>query len=754
MSTTDFKGKIGTTFSNSTPDWPEAPSSHDGTSPNVLVVLLDDTGFGNFGCYGSVIDTPYFDELAAGGLRYSNFHVTPLCSPTRASLLTGRNHHAVGMGSLANMHDIGFPSRRALVSRNAGTLAEILREEGYSTYALGKWHLNPAEHNSAAGPRHGWPLQRGFDRFYGFLPGATDQYYPELTHDNHPVFPPKTPDEGYHVTDDLVDHAIEYINDQKSIYPDTPFFMYFATGAMHEPHHAPKDYIDKYRGKFDAGWDVIREEYFRRQKELGVIPSDTVLPPRNPGVKPWDELEDKEKAFMCRLQETWAGFLEHTDRQVGRIVDHLKSIDQFDNTIIVLTADNGTSQGGGPTGVMYLGSGGGLSALNDGRAAIEARGRKLNEENMDEMAEVMDDIGGPKSFTDIPWGWSQVGNTPLRWYKQDTHGGGVRVPMIVHHPESIKNGGSVRNQFHHVSDITPTNLDMLDITPMDRYNGHAQLPITGTCFRYTYENPDQASQKGVQYFEMIGHRGIWHDGWKAVTRHAPGASYDDDVWELYNLAEDFSEMNNLAESEPERLRELIDLWWIEAGKNNVLPLADRTIQSGGSSPHPGAYHESLRYRFTPPISHIPSSLAPQIGRGNWQVDASIQISGDDSEGVIYSQGSVIDGFSLYIKDKQICFAHSALGKGMSVSSPFKLEPGPMQVSVRFEYAERGRGGTATIMVDGEPLESLTVPINRNAQKNGADIGKDILSPVTDKYSAPFAFTDVIHSVEVVIDPRK
>ena len=259
-----------------------------------------------------------------------------------------------------------------------------------------------------------------------------DRYYPELTHDNHPVFPPKTPDEGYHVTDDLVDHAIEYINDQKSIYPDTPFFMYFATGAMHEPHHAPKDYIDKYRGKFDAGWDVIREEYFRRQKELGVIPSDTVLPPRNPGVKPWDELEDKEKAFMCRLQETWAGFLEHTDRQIGRIVDHLKSIDQFDNTIIVLTADNGTSQGGGPTGVMYLGSGGGLSALNDGRAAIEARGRKLNEENMDEMAEVMDDIGGPKSFTDIPWGWSQVGNTPLRWYKQDTHGGGVRVPMIVH----------------------------------------------------------------------------------------------------------------------------------------------------------------------------------------------------------------------------------------------------------------------------------------------------------------------------------
>ena len=464
-----FGGRIGFTHEESEPHWDPPLPSHDGKSPNVLLVLLDDTGFGNLGCFGSTIETPNMDRLAENGLRYSNFHVTPLCSPTRASLLTGRNHHSVGMGAIANLHDSGYPNLRALLSRNSATLAEMLRDEGYSTFALGKWHLNPTEHNSAAGPRNGWPLQRGFDRYYGFLPGSTDQYYPELTYDNHPVYPPKTPEEGYHVTEDLVDRAIGFISDQKSIYPNMPFFMYFALGAMHFPHQVPKKYIDKYKGRFDEGWDIIRQQYFDRQLELGIIPEGTKLPPRNPGVKAWEEFEENEKKFMCRLQETWAGFLEHTDEQLGRLIDYLASISQLDNTIIVLTADNGTSQNGGPYGVTTLGPVPQRSAANNGQTIAAFSGNPLPEEDFSNIDEILDDIGGPKSYADIPWGWSQVGNTPLRWYKHDTHGGGVRVPLIVQYPEGIKDRGGIRNQFHHVSDITPTILEMLGIEPKSSY---------------------------------------------------------------------------------------------------------------------------------------------------------------------------------------------------------------------------------------------------------------------------------------------
>jgi len=750
----NFRGKIGRTFSESIPDWPDPPNTHDGASPNVLVILLDDTGFGNFGCYGSTIDTPNIDLLASGGLRYNNFHVTPLCSPTRASLLTGRNHHAVGMGALANAHNMGFPSRRALVSRHAGTLAEILREEGYSTYALGKWHLNPAEENSAAGPRHGWPLQRGFDRFYGFLPGATDQFYPELTYDNHSVYPPKTPEEGYHVTEDMVDHAIEFVNDQKSIHPNSPFFMYFAPGAMHEPHQAPKSYIEKYKGKFDEGWDVIRERYFKNQIALGIIPPNTSLAPRNPGVKAWSELSNDERTFMCRLQETWAGFLDHTDAEIGRLMTYLKSIDEFDNTIILLTADNGTSQGGGPTGVMYLGSGGGLGASNDGKTAVESRGRRLIQEDMTEMQNVLDDVGGPRSFTDIPWGWAQVGNTPLRWYKHDTHGGGIRVPLIIHHPDGIQPDGEIREQFHHVSDIAPTILEMLNVQPKARYEGYDQLPISGTSFAYSFDSNEIISRKPVQYFEMNGHRGLWHDGWKAVTRHQPNTSYDDDEWELYNLSEDFSETNNLALDEPEKLRELIEMWWVEAGRYGVLPLADASINAGGVSGHPGAFHENLHYRFANPMSHIPSSLAPQVGKGDWSLLADIQLIDRQTEGVVYSQGNVIDGFSLYVQDERLCFAHNAVGKSTIGSASLPQTEGRMTIGVTFAYNPTGRGGIATLVCDGDSIGAVTVPMNRNAQKNGVDIGKDVLSPITNLYQAPFAFTGLIYSVEVDITQRK
>ena len=749
-----FEGHIGRTTAESEPDWPPPPESHDGSAPNVLVILFDDTGFGNFGCYGSTIDTPNIDALAANGLRYSNFHVTPLCSPTRASLLTGRNHHTVGVGAISNFHDIGFPSQRALVSRHAATLAEMLREEGYSTYALGKWHLNPSEQNSAAGPRHGWPLQRGFDRYYGFLAGATDQFYPELTYDNHPVDPPKTPEEGYHVTEDLVDHAIGFISDQKSIYPETPFFMYFSLGAMHEPHHAPKEYINKYRGRFDEGWDVVRQRWYERQLELGIIPANTKLHPRNPGVKPWDELTDNEQRFTLRLEETWAGFLEHSDAQIGRLIDYIESIGALDNTIIVLTADNGTSQNGGPTGVMRLGSTGALGAANDGRTRAEEQGRPLRQEDMEAAQDRLDDVGGPRSFTDIPWGWSQVGNTPLKWYKADVHGGGVRVPLIVHHPARITEQGGIRHQFHHVSDVAPTILEMLGIEARSSYQGYDQMPISGTSFAYTYEESDAPSKKSVQYFEMLGHRGIWADGWKAVTRHTPNDDFDDEDWELYHVAEDFSETVDLAGEHPDKLRELVDQWWLEAGRYGVLPLVDRSMGGGGGgvSRHPGAYHENLSYHYRPPLSHVATSLTPQIGRGDWELTADVEVPDASTEGVIYSQGSVIDGFAVFIQGGRLCFAHKALGDEVFGHATEAVPQGRVKLGLKFERTPDGpRRGT--FMIEGREAGTVDVPISRNASRGGVDIGRDVLSPITDRYEAPFEYTGVIHSVDLEVTPR-
>jgi len=658
------------------------------------------------------------------------------------------------MGTIANFPDIGFPNRRALVTRHAATLAEMLHGEGYSTYALGKWHLNPSEQNSAAGPRHGWPLQRGFDRFYGFLAGGTDQFYPELTYDNHPIDPPGRPEDGYHVTEDLVDHAVQFINDQKAIYPETPFFMYFCLGAMHEPHHAPKEYIEKYRGRFDAGWDVIRQEWFERQLELGIIPPNTKLVPRNPGVKPWDELTENEKSFTCRLMETYAGFLEHTDAQIGRLIDYLEASGQLDNTIVMLTADNGTSQNGGPTGVMHLGSSFLLAASNDGRALVETGGRKLIQEDMEAVQSRLDDIGGPRSFTDIPWGWAQVANTPLKWYKMDVHGGGVRVPFIVRYPKRIKDAGGVRDQFLHVSDIAPTILEMLDVVPRSSYNGYEQLPISGTSFVNAWNEEKTPAKQRVQYFEMMGHRGIWVDGWKAVTRHVRGDDYSSDKWELYHLEEDFSESNNLAESEPERLREMIDLWWLEAGRYGVLPLNDRAFgRGGGLSLRPGGYHENLAYRFRPPISHVPSSHVPQVGRGDWVLTADIDVPDPNTEGVLYAQGSIIDGFSLFIQDRKLYFAHNGAGEAMICQSTKAVPTGRTIVGIRFERAARGRAGTANLVIDGQDVGALAVPISKNPMREGVDIGRDVLSPVTDKYKPPFDFTGTIHSVEVKVIPR-
>ena len=743
MALRDFRGTIGITVKDSVPDWTAPTTRRD--APNVLVILLDDTGFGNLGCYGSTIDTPNMDALAANGLRYSNFHVTPLCSPTRASLLTGRNHHAVGIATITTFGDNGYPNQRGRITRHAATLAEMLGEEGFATFALGKWHLNPTEHNSAAGPHDEWPLNRGFDRFYGFLPGATDQFHPELTYDNHPVYPPKTPAEGYHLTEDLVDHAIEFVDDLKSIHPDTPFFMYFATGAMHYPHQAPKAYIDKYRGCFDEGWDVLRQRYFERQVELGIVPPGTRLAPANPGVKPWETLKENERKFVCRLQEAWAGFLEHTDAEIGRLIGHLGTMGVLDDTLVILTADNGTSQNGGPFGVMNAGPSGARNATRSGLTLGETIGRPEPEEDFDAIGEKLDDIGGPKSNSDIPWGWSQVGNTPLRWYKQDTHGGGVRVPMIVRYPRHIEDAGAVRGQFHYVTDIAPTILEILDVEPKSSYGGYDQMPIAGTSLAYTFGDGNCPTRKPIQHFEMLGKRGLWHDGWKAVSRHEPDEDYDKEQWELYDLDRDFSETNDLAAAEPDRLRKMIDMWWVEAGRHGVLPLDDR---HGWRRP-PG--RDAPTYHFVPPMAHVPRAQSPTLGRGNWSLAADIEIPDAATEGVIYTQGSFLDGFSLFIQDAALCLVFNVLGNAITARSSTALPTGRTSVGLRFE---RGEDDTGTIILrtDGREVGSVDVPdVTRMSKMRGVDVGLDRHAPSTDLYPAPFEFTGIIHCVDIALE---
>ncbi|MET0910327.1 MAG: arylsulfatase, partial [Ilumatobacteraceae bacterium] len=434
-----FQGTIGRTLADSEA-WFEEPPHPGADAPNVVVVLLDDTGFAQFGCYGSDIDTPNIDALAENGVQFTNFHVTPLCSPTRASLLTGRSQHAVGMRSLSNFRT-GFPNQLGHISNHAATVAEVLRNEGYTTFCVGKWHLAPMEQCSAAGPFEQWPLARGFDRFYGFLDGETDQFHPELVCDNHSIDAPAAPDDGYHRSEDLVDQALRMIHDTVAVRPDRPFFTYLAFGATHAPHQAPAAYLDKYRGRYDEGWDVVRERWFARQIERGVIPTGTTLAPRNPGVDAWDDLPDNQRRLACRLQETFAAFLDHTDDQIGRFVDGLAELGRLDNTLVVLLTDNGASQEGGPFGVMH-----------------EMKFFNGILEMPDEAVQRIDDIGGPHSHTNYPWGWAQCGNTPFKWYKQNTHEGGVHVPMIVHWPVGVPADqvGTQRSEFVNVANIAPT----------------------------------------------------------------------------------------------------------------------------------------------------------------------------------------------------------------------------------------------------------------------------------------------------------
>ncbi|MHB8464554.1 MAG: arylsulfatase [Acidimicrobiales bacterium] len=729
----DFGGRIGRTYRDSTPWWPELPAGLDG--PNVVMIVLDDTGFAHFGCYGSELQTPAIDRLAAHGLRYTGFHTTALCSPSRAALLSGRNPHAVGMRGVSNW-DTGFPHMRGGISPRAATVAEVLRAHGYATYAAGKWHLAPMEECSAAGPHHNWPLQKGFDRFYGFLQGETDQFHPELTSDNGHIDPPGRAEDGYHVSEDIVDRATGWIGDLHSVRPDRPFFLYLAFGATHAPHQAPLEYRMRWRGKFDDGYDAARARWFQRQLDLGVVPAGTALAPPNPGVPAWDQLTDSQRRFSARLQEAFAAMLEHTDAQIGRLVEFLESRGLLDDTLLMVLSDNGASREGGPYGVMDE-----FSFFNGAWEDID-----------DIVAHHLDDIGGPHSHSNYPWGWAQAGNAPLRWYKQNTYGGGVRDPLVIHWPNGIGERGAIRSQFCHAVDITPTILAVTGATPPDHHNGLAQIPMHGASITATFDDPLAPSPRSIQYFEQMGHRGLWADGWKVTTYHEQGQPIDDDEWALYHLDADFSECHDVSTEHPEKLRELIESWWAEAGQHGVLPLDDRTIELFGGTPRPGTVHARSEYVYFPPIAHIPADAAPPFGGRSWTVTADIEIRDRSVEGVLYARGGHNVGHSFFVKDGELHFDYNALGVHHRAIATLALEPGCHRLTA--DFRRLGPGGTLTLGLDGKALTEIEIPkLVRMLGSTGLDVGRDALSPVVDDYDPPFPFTGIIRRISFLMRSR-
>ena len=731
-----FKGTIGKTLNDSEP-WFELPQHPGEDAPNVVVVLLDDTGFAQLGCYGSSIDTENIDNLAADGMQFTNFHVTPLCSPTRASLLTGRSQHAVGMRSVSNFRT-GFPHMLGHITNEAATMAEIFQAEGYATFCAGKWHLAPMENCSSAGPFDQWPLGRGFDRFYGFLEGETDQFHPDLVRDNHSVQPPGKPEDGYHLSEDIVDNLLRMIADSKGVRPDRPFFAYLPFGATHAPHQAPPDYLKKYRGLFDEGWDVIRESWHRRQLELGVIPSGTQLAPRNPGVEKWDNLPHNQKLLAARLQEAFAAFLDHTDDQIGRIVSGLRDADELDNTIFILLSDNGASQEGGPFGVMH-----------------EMKFFNGILETPDQAIQNIDDIGGPHSHTNYPWGWAQAGNTPFKWYKQNTHEGGVHVPLIIHWPKGIekKNRGSLLNQFVNVSDIAPTLFEILNIQAPETYKGVPQIPISGHSFAHLLADPKGVSNNMIQYFENSGSRALIAGEWKAVCRHQTGADYETEQWELYKLTDDWSECNDLAESEPKKLTELQNLWWEEAEKHGVLPLDDRGFELFRArfrdlSPHP----TSRKYVYRPPMSPIPGQASAAIGGRSFDLTATITRQKND-QGVLFSTGTENSGISIFIQNERFVVDYNAFDDHSVVRSNIEIPIG--YSTLRAQFRRLKRGGEITIYVNEEPSGSIEIPLfMRMISSVGSSIGYDHGSAVSPQYESPFPFSGELHQIEIQLAARR
>lgn len=734
-----FAGQIEDRYVDSTPDWPD-PVRPPAKAPNVVTILFDDLGFGQLSSFGGPCETPNISRLAEGGVRYTNFHTTSLCSPSRAALLTGRNHHSVGFATIAEMSS-GFPGHNSFLPRRAASVAEVLRLNGYSTYCAGKWHLTPTAEATAAGPFDRWPLGLGFERFFGFLPGETDQWHPILTEDNHRV---PTPDhDGYHISEDLVDKAITMIRDQQQVASGRPFFLYLPFGAVHCPFHAPAEYIEKYRGAFDEGWDVHRQRTFERQMELGVIPADSDLPPRNPGVVPWDTLDDDAKLVYCRLMETFAGMVDHTDAQIGRLTAALEELEVLDDTVVMVLSDNGASQEGQLHGTTNT-----------------ERFRNLMPMTPDEMIGDLDALGGPDSDPHYPMGWAMAGNAPFRRCKRDTHRGGNTDPLIVHWPNGISDPGTFRRQYTHMIDLYPTVLELAGLPVPDMVHGVEQQRLEGHSFASTIPDVDAPEVRTTQYYEMLGSRAIYHEGWMAVTWHKPGTEWADDPWELYDQRVDYTQAHDLAAEHPDKLAELIQLWWQEARSHNVLPLDDRGRERFIDPTRPSASEDRDIYRYYPGTSPIPNPSMPVILNSPHSFTVHFTMTSPSDEGVLVSHGGSLAGWVLYAVDGGVTYVNNMLRMSeFRLSTPGRLPVGE-PVAVEFEWQPTAIGiGTVKLLVDGsvvaEAADVATAPMGYSMVQEGLCVGRSWGPPVAPSlYDGPADFTGSIRVVEMRTDSTR
>ncbi len=760
-----FAGRIEVDIRDSEPDWApfEPPRAPDG-APNVIYITLDDVGFSAMSGYGGPIQTPNIDRIAADGVKYTQFHTTALCSPTRSCLLTGRNHTRNSMACITEAA-VGFPAASGTIPPENGMLPEILGELGWNTYMVGKWHLCPTDEMNLASTRRNWPSGRGFERWYGFLGAETNQWYPELVYDNHTVDQPKSPEEGYHFTEDITDKAIEFIRDAKAVAPEKPFFLYYAPGACHAPHHAPKEWSDKYKGQFDMGYEAMREQTLARQKELGIIPADTELPPINPIGTPatrtgpegkpfpamdetrlWDSLSADEQRLFARMAEVYAGFLSHADHHIGRLLEFLEFIGERENTVVMLVSDNGASGEGGPNGSVN-----------------EMRFINAVPDDIESALAAIDDLGTPKTYNHYPNGWAMAFNTPFKMWKRYEFNGGTSDPCIISWPAGMKARGELRTQYHHAIDLVPTVLDILGVDAPETIKGHVQSHFDGVSMRSSFDDADAPSTRRTQFYSMLGSRGIYHDGWKAVTNHATMAGwshFNDDEWELYHTEVDRSEVHNLAAEHPEKVREMIGLWFAEAGRNGGFPLDDRAPIEIILTPRPLLSPPKDRYVYFPDCAEVPEAQAVNIRNRSYAIGALVDIPAPGAEGVLFAHGSRFGGPSLYVKDNRLHYVNNYIGiVEQKIVADADLPTGTnLILSAAFDKTGNDDSGAATGTLS---LWHADVKVGEAEMKTqmgmfmlageGLCVGRDGGDCVTEDYAGvqPWAFTGgTIHRVAV------
>ncbi|WP_370980023.1 sulfatase-like hydrolase/transferase [Agaribacterium sp. ZY112] len=753
----EFKGKIDIDIRKSKADWePYMPKAAPSDAPNVLFVLYDDTGMAAWSPYGGAINMPTLDKIAENGLTYTQFHTTALCSPTRSTLLTGRNHHVNGFASISEGIN-GFPGQHGRIPEETATVAEILQENGWSTFWIGKNHNLPETDVSEGASRKQWPLEQGFDRFYGFLGGETNNWYPDLVEDNHFIDQPYLPEDGYHLSKDLADQAIKMIRNQKASNPSKPWFLWFNPGANHAPHHSPKDYADKYKGVFDDGYEVYREWVLNRMKERGIVPQNTKLTPLNPlpkdladaadMVPAWDSLSADQKKLFTRMAEVYAGFSEYTDAQVGRIIDYLEKSKQLENTIILYAADNGASGEGTPNG-----------SVNENKF--------FNgwPDKMEENMKYLEVLGGPETYNHYPTGWAAAFSSPFQMFKRYSQfAGGTGDPLVISWPKGIKARGELRHQYHHSTDIVPTILELTGLEMPQVFKGAPQYPLAGVSMAYSFDaKPDGKTQKDVQYYSMFGTRGIWKDGWKAASVHAPfgKGDFENDKWELYHVDVDRSESTDLAAKYPEKLEELKKEWFKQAQENLVLPLDDRTPLEQLLTYRPTTEKPRERHIYYPDTAPVPEGVAANVRGRSYKILANVEIT-KDSEGVIFAHGSRFGGHSLFIKDGKLNYVYNFLGidPEQKFTSKEKLKPGTYTVGVEFIKESTGKHkesiGKAKLYIDDKVVAEgsmRTQPGKFTLSGDGLCVGYDSGDAVSKEYNSPGRFTGgEIQGVAVTVE---